>query len=309
MTCKSIDVMICTRNNANTLRETLAALEHLDPPPAPWRLTVVNNGSTDRTAEVLANCSPILPLRVVEEQEPGLSVARNRGLSMLDPESLVVFTDDDVIPTPGWLQAYWRAAVESAPRTFFGGPIESIFLGRVPEATLLSLAPASIRGFEPSTSDMTYARTFLGANWSCPAELLAESGGFSSQNGLNSGGRWTPKTGEEAELQERLRALGCQGRFVAEARLGHKVPSSKATAAVIAARCGDVSYTAAYFSDQPTGRKLFGVSMSKLRRLTAEALKYAGARAKRENIDIRRVYWRKSLGAATGQYFGSKRTR
>lgn len=52
-------------------------------------------------------------LRYVEEVVPGLSRARNAGLAVVETD-LVVFTDDDVVPDPGWLEAIALAFADPA---------------------------------------------------------------------------------------------------------------------------------------------------------------------------------------------------
>src|SRR6185437_15848637 len=95
-----ISVIICCFNSAKRLAPTL---EHLykqkNIPLSSWEVIVVNNCSTDDTAPVAAQIWDSFPshkpdFRVVDEQTPGLSSARQRGIDE-SRYGFVVFCDDD----------------------------------------------------------------------------------------------------------------------------------------------------------------------------------------------------------------------
>jgi glycosyltransferase involved in cell wall biosynthesis len=72
-------------------------------PSVSWEVIVVDNGSTDQTAALLAAWSPRLPLRAIRCETRGLSHARNAGMRQSAGE-IIAWTDDDCIVDPGWLQ-------------------------------------------------------------------------------------------------------------------------------------------------------------------------------------------------------------
>src|SRR6187455_3042172 len=93
-----VTVAICTWNRRTLLESTLESLERMKVSPSTrWELVLVDNGSTDGTAEVVANwiSRRTLPLRYVHESVLGLSNARNRAITEARAEWLL-FTDDDV---------------------------------------------------------------------------------------------------------------------------------------------------------------------------------------------------------------------
>jgi glycosyltransferase involved in cell wall biosynthesis len=68
-------------------------------------LLIVDNGSTDDTARVLARAATgakRFPIRVLKEERQGKSNALNRGLSAAAGKILLV-VDDDVVVHPEWL--------------------------------------------------------------------------------------------------------------------------------------------------------------------------------------------------------------
>ncbi len=68
-------------------------------------ILVVDNGSTDKTAEVIHKHSTNrIPVCYISEPQTGLSYARNTGLAA-SCSDIILFTDDDVSPSGGWLES------------------------------------------------------------------------------------------------------------------------------------------------------------------------------------------------------------
>ena len=99
-----VSVMICTRNRASFLKDTLQSLKQLNVPPSLHvELLVVDNGSTDHTPDVVQQFhSGPVNLRLCRETTPGLSNARNTGLRNASGSTLL-FTDDDVRVPRNWI--------------------------------------------------------------------------------------------------------------------------------------------------------------------------------------------------------------
>ena len=78
-----VSVIVCTHNRAVDLEKTLQAIDEVSIPTG-WEveLTVVDNGSTDRTQLVVrqAKIRNVL-VRSLYEPREGLSVARNTGMA------------------------------------------------------------------------------------------------------------------------------------------------------------------------------------------------------------------------------------
>ena len=98
-------IIVCTYNRAESLKDTLAALAKLDVlPTREWEVVIVDNNSRDHTRQVVEEMQRTWPrLRYVFEPEQGLSHARNRGIAESNGE-ITLFTDDDVLPEPDWLE-------------------------------------------------------------------------------------------------------------------------------------------------------------------------------------------------------------
>jgi GT2 family glycosyltransferase len=94
-------VVIPTYNGASRIRNTLEALL---PQCAAHgaEILVVDDGSRDQTADVVESYAP--RVRILRHSNAGPAAARNRGAAEAKG-AILLFTDDDCVPDPGWLQA------------------------------------------------------------------------------------------------------------------------------------------------------------------------------------------------------------
>ena len=116
-----LTILLATRNRAESLRRVLRSYCGLTD-PAPWKIVIADNGSSDATAEVVRSFAADLPLEYVFEPQPGKTKALNAALPAVTGE-LAILTDDDVLPRADWLQRYRRAASEHPACSVFAGPI------------------------------------------------------------------------------------------------------------------------------------------------------------------------------------------
>ncbi|MDQ1084624.1 MULTISPECIES: glycosyltransferase [Microbacterium] len=92
-----ISVIVCTRNRPEHLRRALAAIR--DVTPSETEVIVVDSASdTSETREVAEQFGV-----VYVRSGKGLSVARNVGITT-SQRPFVIFTDDDCLPTPQWIE-------------------------------------------------------------------------------------------------------------------------------------------------------------------------------------------------------------
>lgn len=99
-----VSILICTRDRADSLRETLRSITRcVVPPDLPAEVIVIDNGSSDHTREVVqaAEASWMKP-RYVLEKNNGKCHALNRGLQEAKGD-IILFTDDDVRPPTDWI--------------------------------------------------------------------------------------------------------------------------------------------------------------------------------------------------------------
>jgi glycosyltransferase involved in cell wall biosynthesis len=102
-----LSVVIPTYNRKESLRCTLDGLARQNYPFDDFEAVVVSDGSTDGTAEMLAEYVRSAPyaLQVVCQANGGPSRARNRGIQEARHD-VIVFLDDDVEPVPEFLSRH-----------------------------------------------------------------------------------------------------------------------------------------------------------------------------------------------------------
>ncbi len=102
-----LSVIIPTRSRATQLHKALESLISQTLQQNNFEIIVVDNGSTDRTREVVSSFySRLCNLRYFYEHRPGLHVGRHKGCIEAN-SNLLVFADDDIEAFPTWLQAIW----------------------------------------------------------------------------------------------------------------------------------------------------------------------------------------------------------
>jgi len=141
----------------------------------------------------------------------GLNVARNTGVQSTHGD-LVVFVDDDVRASAGWLQALLNAARENPEADVFAGRIQPCIEGRA--ARGCGRAHAGITALDLGDGERD-ARFAWGANMAIRRATLERVGPFDVS--LEHGG-------DEQEWQERLRARepGARVVYVPGARVEHR---------------------------------------------------------------------------------------
>jgi glucosyl-dolichyl phosphate glucuronosyltransferase len=99
-----LSVIVPTRNRAPLLRTMLSSLREQTFPRSRFEVIVVDNGSTDETANLVAE----MGARYIREEEPGLHRGRHAGMRAAAAD-LLVFADDDVTALPSWLESVHEA--------------------------------------------------------------------------------------------------------------------------------------------------------------------------------------------------------
>ncbi len=102
-----LSVVIPTYNRKDSLLITLNGLTQQTFPAEDFEVIVISDGSTDGTDELLASYAKTSPytLRAITQSNAGPSRARNRGIQEAHFD-VVVFIDDDVEPSPGFLAVH-----------------------------------------------------------------------------------------------------------------------------------------------------------------------------------------------------------
>lgn len=208
----AVSVVVATHERRALLAGLLAALDSQTWPDL--EIVIVDDGSTDGTWEELQGRAGSSPrtLRIVRQEHPtGPAAARNRGWREAQGR-IIVFTDDDCVPTPGWVEAL-VAPIAAGRADLVQGvtmPPREQWDGSGPFARTMWVLDED--GFY-ATCNMAYAR-----------DVLAEADGFDE--------RFLRPFGEDTDLAWRAIEAGARPAFVEDAVVHHKVWPSSWTAHV-----------------------------------------------------------------------------
>jgi GT2 family glycosyltransferase len=202
--CPTAAVVLASRNRSILLDRCLTALALQTLQPT--TIVVVNDASTDDTAEQLARweADGHLPLVVVNRtNNAGPATARNEGIRLVHTD-WVAFTDDDCRPEPNWLEELLNTA-SHAPADYAGVG------GRVlaDEEGIIGAYMTQHRILEPPTS-CSYLVT---ANCVYRKAVLDRVGGFDESV------RWPG--GEDPGLAFKVRAAGYRLGYCEDAVVYH----------------------------------------------------------------------------------------
>jgi N-acetylglucosamine malate deacetylase 1 len=125
-----ISILIITFNKLNYLRGTLLVLQQLNFSRDDFEVIVVDDGSSDGTAEFLSEFEPAYHLVYKRQENAGRSVARNAAAGMARGQILAI-VDDDCLLHPDMLSHIWTAHQEN-PDCMLISNIQSIGISHVP---------------------------------------------------------------------------------------------------------------------------------------------------------------------------------
>jgi glycosyltransferase involved in cell wall biosynthesis len=223
-----VTVVIATRDRAALLEQTLAALGRQELDGVAMEVLIVDNASSDRTREVVAEAAAILPgIVYLYEGKPGKSHALNSALERARGEILLL-TDDDVVPGKGWVQAFVRAFAETGADYAVG----RIFpLWEVPPPRWMSEALHGVLAIPDGgprrrllSKGVHEDIMPIGANMAVRRAVIERIGGWNPDLGKLGG---TLRTGEDHEFALRMLAAGFTGVYEPTASVGHHVPASR----------------------------------------------------------------------------------
>lgn len=116
-------VIIPAHNEEAYVGNVLTSLKDIDYPRDKFEVIVVENGSTDRTNDIIREYAPA-SFKVVRLAEPGVSRAKNRGLDLVSQiSSWVIVLDADTYPGTSFLRELDHFLEASAGRNLGTGMV------------------------------------------------------------------------------------------------------------------------------------------------------------------------------------------
>jgi glycosyltransferase involved in cell wall biosynthesis len=259
MPAKQIDftIVIPALNLRSSLEFVLRALDAQLYPHDSFECVIIDDGSTDGTADFLAQYRSSFPLRyIVNKVSQGRSAARNAGWKY-GHGSMIAFLDGDTLPSPNWLADYATASeltqhevisgsrycLEVDPKeaafgqhlaVLAGTPSEELLRGNVAEqfrslAKAAAPGPYRMKPFElfelqlreaclSSPRSLLCAYSFVGANVTVRRAWLEKINGFDQ----------SLRRGEDTDVGIRLWEIGARFGFTDGAAAYHMASSAEA---------------------------------------------------------------------------------
>ncbi|MBD6616123.1 glycosyltransferase family 2 protein [Komarekiella sp. 'clone 1'] len=217
-----ISAIICTHNRDTYLGAAIDSLLTQDF-TADFEVVVVDNGSGDRTREVVEQRASDPRLKYIFEPTIGLSVARNTGARVARGD-ILAYLDDDAVASPGWLQVLYFAYKDNSQLAIAGGKVTLLWPPGIQQPRWISPGLAGNLGAYDLGDNIIYIEqpglTPRGLNYSIRRSFLEEIGGFDPQ--LGRVGK-NLLSNEELQMTELALQRSWQVAYLPEALVAHNV--------------------------------------------------------------------------------------
>jgi glycosyltransferase involved in cell wall biosynthesis len=217
-----ISAIICTHNRDTYLGAAIDSLLTQDFAPG-FEVVVVDNGSSDRTREVVEQRLGNPQIKYVFEPVLGLSVARNTGAKAACGE-ILAYLDDDAVASDRWLQVLYSAYKDNSKLAIAGGKVTLLWPQGIQAPQWLSVGLSGNLGAYDLGDRVVYIEkpglTPRGLNYSIRRSFLEEIGGFDPN--LGRVGK-NLLSNEELQMTELALQKGWQVAYLPEALVAHNV--------------------------------------------------------------------------------------
>jgi glycosyltransferase involved in cell wall biosynthesis len=221
-----ISAVICTHNRSDYLERALVSLASQSLPSEDYEVLVVDNASSDDTADVVRAFAERVPnLRYLREERLGLSWARNTGAEACSAPYLA-YLDDDARAAQDWLEQLLCVFETATPSPACIGGRVWLDWGTEPPAWLPPSYYSVYTYVDHGDEDRLLGeREYLvGANIAFRRDALLDLGGFDT----NLGRKGTVLlSGEESAVVGKLRERGLAVYYSAGAAVWHAVPPAR----------------------------------------------------------------------------------
>lgn len=179
-----ITAAICTYNRAELLEGTLVSLCTQAVPASCFEILVIDNGSSDNTADCVRSCQQRYPnhiIRMIYEARQGLGLARTTAIQQAEG-CYIAYLDDDAQAEPDWLaQALVICRGKSEALVCLGGPIFPFYTTPKP-VWFKDVYETHTWGSQPR--QLGFDESFNGSNMIWRRDSLQAIGGFTKNLGV-----------------------------------------------------------------------------------------------------------------------------
>jgi glycosyltransferase involved in cell wall biosynthesis len=206
-TPSEVSVVIPTYNRKALLKEAILSLFQQDYPKDRYEIIVVDNSSTDGTAQMIAELRDNAPcgFKYFKKENEGPAGARNVGIRS-SKGKIIGFTDSDCIAPPDW--------IKNGVRYFDADDIAFVSGQVFPKPN------QTVSFFSPFRSVTKENHTYPACNIFYRKDVLVSSGGF--DEGFRTKNE-RPEGGEDAELAWRVKRGGWKNVFAKDVIIYHEL--------------------------------------------------------------------------------------
>ncbi|MEL6813735.1 MAG: glycosyltransferase family 2 protein [Cyanobacteria bacterium J06598_3] len=225
MVAPLISAIICTHNREQYLGAAIDSL--LNQTLDNYEVIVVDNASSDGTAEIAKSRLSDPRVHYIYEETLGLSVARNTGAQAAKGQ-VVAYLDDDAEASEGWLASLLEVFDQNEKVAIAGGRVTLIWPPNATPPVWLSDDLSSGLGAYDLGSELVYiqqsALTPRGLNYAVRKQFLQDIGGFDTHLGRVG---TNLLSNEEQQMTRQALDTGWQVAYVPQALAAHNVAPAR----------------------------------------------------------------------------------
>jgi len=226
-----VSVVISTNGQGKNLRQILLSLQKQKFSSKEYEVIIIENGSRGKIKQIVNEINNICNkcVRYIYEPRPGLHYGRNTGAKVAKGD-IVLYTDDDVIVDPYWIEEIYRC-YENSDVGAVGGKVVGEWEIKPPEwvwmfGTKKNIYPLTVVDWGEGTFELR-KRYIVGANYSARKSIIFEVGGSNPDifpphlKYLNGDG--------ECGFIDKVRDKGYKVIYNSKAIIKHCIPASRCT--------------------------------------------------------------------------------
>lgn len=219
-----ITIILATYKRPEILAKTLESFCHLICIDITWELIIVDNAGDPATCQVIRHYEASLPIFFLTEKKRGKNNALNAALSHASGK-VYIFTDDDIIADPHWIESIWQGTLRWPEYNVFGGRILPAWpADKKPEfiekGDCFFYGAYAIADWDIPEGCYT-VRNVYGANMAVRAKLFSNGVKFNPKIGPEIGKQYV--MGSETEFLLRMEKAGNKAVWLPGALVYHQI--------------------------------------------------------------------------------------
>jgi glycosyltransferase involved in cell wall biosynthesis len=265
-----ISVILATYKRSDILFKTLESFCSLETGKFKWEVLIVDNAGDEKTQKVVEKFINMLPIKYLLEKKKGKNNALNKALDVAEG-NLYIFTDDDILADPKWLEEILKGSRYWTDYCVFGGRILAKFpSGKIPIPRDHPFFEIAYAVADWNIKEGPYQATnVLGPNMAIRAEVFHKGLRFEPNVGPN-GTNYI--MGSETEFTVRLENAGLRPVYLPRSLVYHQIRPEQLNMKWIYERAFRFGRQLAWNSKRSDMPQLFGVPRPLMKQLITTAM-------------------------------------